>query len=64
MKCDKQVLIMYRTAIEQLIEWKSSRRRKPLIVEGARQVGKMWLVKVTLIQQFTESHRLEAEIMK
>ncbi len=55
---------MYRTAIEQLIEWKSSRRRKPLIVEGARQVGKMWLVKVTLIQQFTESHRLEAEIMK
>ena len=64
MKCDKQVLIMYRTAIEQLIEWKSSRRRKPLIVEGARQVGKTWLVKVTLIQQFTESHRLEAEIMK
>ena len=36
---------MYRTAIEQLIEWKSSRRRKPLIVEGARQVGKTWLIK-------------------
>ena len=45
MKCDKQVLVMYRTAIEQLIEWKSSRRRKPLIVEGARQVGKTWLIK-------------------
>ena len=64
MKCDKQVLVMYRTAIEQLIEWKDSWCRKPLIVEGARQVGKTWLVKVTLIQQFTESHRLEAEIMK
>lgn len=36
---------MYRTAIEQLIEWKSSRCRKPLIVEGARQVGKTWLIK-------------------
>ena len=36
---------MCRTAIEQLIEWKSSRRRKPLIVEGARQVGKTWLIK-------------------
>ena len=36
---------MYRTAIEELIMWKSSRRRKPLIVEGARQVGKTWLVK-------------------
>ena len=55
---------MYRTAIEQLIEWKDSWCREPLIVEGARQVGKTWLVKVTLIQQFTESHRLEAEIMK
>lgn len=36
---------MYRTAIEELIMWKSSRRRKPLIVEGVRQVGKTWLVK-------------------
>ena len=55
---------MCRTAIKQLIEWKDSWCRKPLIVEGARQVGKTWLVKVTLIQQFTESHRLEAEITK
>ena len=34
---------MCRTAIEQLIEWKDSWCRKPLIVEGARQVGKTWL---------------------
>lgn len=27
---------MYRIAIEKLIEWKNSNRRKPLIVEGAR----------------------------
>lgn len=36
---------MKRYAIDDLIRWKSSRRRKPLIVEGARQVGKTWLVK-------------------
>lgn len=36
---------MYRQAIEQLIQWKNSPRRKPLILEGARQVGKTWLVK-------------------
>ena len=36
---------MYRTAIEKLAEWKDSHRRKPLIVEGARQVGKTWLIK-------------------
>ena len=36
---------MYRIAIEKLIEWKNSNRRKPLIVEGARQVGKTWLIK-------------------
>lgn len=36
---------MYRQAIEKLIEWKTSSLRKPLIIEGARQVGKTWLVK-------------------
>jgi predicted AAA+ superfamily ATPase len=29
----------------QLIEWKKSPSRKPLILEGARQVGKTWLMK-------------------
>lgn len=36
---------MKRDAIEKLEKWKNSPRRKPLIVEGARQVGKTWLVK-------------------
>ena len=36
---------MYRTAIEQLLKWKSDPHRKPLIIEGARQVGKTWLMK-------------------
>jgi len=36
---------MYRIAIEKLLRWKESKRRKPLIIEGARQVGKTWLMK-------------------
>lgn len=36
---------MYRCAIEELKRWKSSKHRKPLIIEGARQVGKTWLMK-------------------
>jgi predicted AAA+ superfamily ATPase len=36
---------VYRTAFEQLYKWKENKNRKPLIIEGARQVGKTWLMK-------------------
>ncbi len=36
---------MYRIAIEKLYRWRESKRRKPLIIQGARQVGKTWLMK-------------------
>ncbi len=36
---------MYRIAIKKLLKWKESKHRKPLIIEGARQVGKTWLMK-------------------
>ncbi len=36
---------MYRMAMEKLLKWKESKHRKPLIIEGARQVGKTWLMK-------------------
>lgn len=36
---------MYRFAIENLYKWKKSKYRKPLIIKGARQVGKTWLMK-------------------
>jgi predicted AAA+ superfamily ATPase len=36
---------MYRSAIEKLENWKNSKDRKPLVVYGARQVGKTWLIK-------------------
>lgn len=35
---------MYRFAIKSLYKWKESKNRKPLIIEGARQVGKTWLM--------------------
>ncbi len=36
---------MFRNAMHDLIKWKAARDRKPLIIQGARQVGKTWLMK-------------------
>ena len=36
---------MERLLISQLLKWKESHGRKPLVLEGARQVGKTWLLK-------------------
>ena len=36
---------MKRAILEKLIEWKTSPRRKPLILKGIRQVGKTWILK-------------------
>lgn len=36
---------MERTLYERLLEWKGDPARKPLVLNGARQVGKTWLLK-------------------
>lgn len=36
---------MKRNAIQDLIAWKDSEDRKPMVLKGARQVGKTWLMK-------------------
>jgi len=36
---------MQRKNIEKLIEWKNRKNKKPLVIKGARQVGKTWLMK-------------------
>ena len=36
---------MERLLIHQLLKWKESTHRKPLVLEGARQVGKTWLLR-------------------
>lgn len=37
--------ILERFLMKKLIEWRDRPRRKPLILNGARQVGKTWLLK-------------------
>lgn len=46
---------MYRIAIEQLYEWKDKPNKKPLIIRGARQVGKTWLMKEFAKKAYKES---------
>ena len=36
---------MKRAAIDNLYKWKDKTGRKPLIIRGARQVGKTWIMK-------------------
>ncbi|MDE5773620.1 MAG: ATP-binding protein [Muribaculaceae bacterium] len=36
---------IYREIIEKLIDWKNSSHRRPLILQGARQIGKTWVMK-------------------
>lgn len=36
---------MERLIMEKLVQWKNKKNRKPLILKGARQVGKTWLMK-------------------
>jgi len=38
--------------MQQLYEWKQNANRKPLILQGARQVGKTWLMKTFAEQAF------------
>ena len=46
---------MYRKAIGELIAWKTSPRRKPLILKGARQVGKTWLMNEFADKEYEDS---------
>ena len=55
---------MERTAIKELQEWKAKAYRKPLIVEGARQVGKTWLVKEFARRNYRQLAYVNFEEMK
>ena len=45
---------MIRYKINELYEWKSRKNRKPLILQGARQVGKTWLMKTFAQEAFAK----------
>jgi len=52
---------MKRLAEKQILEWKDSPRRKPLIIRGARQVGKTWLVDNFLANHFDSFIKIDLE---
>ena len=52
---------MYRIAIEKLLKWKQSKYRKPLMIEGARQVGKTWLMKELGRQAYADTVYIKME---
>ncbi|MDZ7897961.1 MAG: AAA family ATPase [Arcicella sp.] len=52
---------MDRFAIQELIAWKNAKIRKPLIIQGARQVGKTWLMKEFGKQEFQQMAYLNFE---
>ena len=55
---------MYRNKIKQLTNWKLSEYRKPLIVLGARQVGKTWLIQEFGKQEYKQTVYVNFEKMK
>lgn len=52
---------MRRLVEKQVLEWKDSPRRKPLIIRGARQVGKTWLVENFLAERFDRFVKIDLE---
>ena len=55
---------MKRGKIDDLIPWKNRSSRKPLIIRGARQVGKTWLMKEFGRTQYTQTVYINFEKTK
>ena len=55
---------MERFQFEKLITWKKSNDRKPLIIRGARQVGKTWLMKQFGEREYTATAYINFESSK
>lgn len=57
-------LNMERNALQNLIDWHNNKRRKPLIVWGARQVGKTYLVKDIFAEKFCKGNYIYIDCKK
>lgn len=57
-------LDMERNALQNLIDWHNNKRRKPLIVWGARQVGKTYLVKDIFAEKFYKGNYIYIDCKK
>lgn len=47
---------MERNALQNIIDWNNNKRRKPLIVWGARQVGKTYLIKDIFAESYYKNN--------
>jgi predicted AAA+ superfamily ATPase len=52
---------MQRNAYHELVNWKNKKERKPLIIRGARQVGKTWLMQHFAREEFPDYAYLNFE---
>jgi len=50
---------MYRKLYNKLLIWKDSPKRKPLVLDGARQVGKSWLVEEFASKEYSNWVKLD-----
>lgn len=50
---------MKRSLLEKLLAWKSQKTRKPLLIDGARQTGKTYLLQELLGREFTRVLRVD-----
>lgn len=55
---------MYRDKIKELNDWRISDYRKPLVILGARQVGKTWLIQEFGKQEYQQTVYINFEKMK
>ncbi|MBK6950244.1 MAG: ATP-binding protein [Haliscomenobacter sp.] len=55
---------MNRTAITSLRQWKANPRRKPMLLRGARQVGKTWLMKAFGAQEYLQVAYVNLEVSR
>ena len=52
-----------RDIMKKLVAWKNNPRRKPLVMQGARQVGKSWVMKKFGQQQYENTVYLNFDTM-
>lgn len=57
-------LLMERIAMQKLIDWNNNKKRKPLIVWGARQVGKTYLVKELFAEKYYKDNYIYLDFKK
>lgn len=55
---------MKRKALTKLIKWNESKRRKPLVVWGARQVGKTYLIKELFAEEYYKKKFIYIDLSK